>query len=70
MPGVYRPTTLIDVLSTLNEGLLPPVEATDSSGQGVFAEIDETLLLADSMTTSVGAPVAWDAGVWGGGQWS
>lgn len=70
MPGVYRPTTLIDVLSTLNQGLLPPVQADDQNTQGVFIEDDETIALADSMTTTVAAPAGWDAGVWGGTQWS
>jgi hypothetical protein len=70
MPGVYRPTTLIDVLSTLNQGLLPPVQATDTTQLGVFAEIDETIPMADSMTTNVAAPATWDNGVWGATTWS
>lgn len=69
MPGVFRPATLIDVLSVLNDqGTL-----TDTSnvvtGLGSFAEADETVPFTASATGTVAAPATWDNGVWGATQW-
>lgn len=74
MPGVLRPYTLVDVLSTINS----------QNGQGSMgnpttltvplssiAEADETVVSADSafVSTQTGAAL-WDQGVWSAGTWS
>jgi len=69
MSGVVRPTTLIDVLATINQNSLPPVQADDTTAQGVFVEADEAMTLADSMTTTVATPAGWDGGLWGSTCW-
>lgn len=74
MPGVLRPYTLVDVLSTIN----------DQSGAGsqgsataltvplsTIAEADETTASSDSAfaSTQTGG-ILWDQGVWSAGTWS
>ena len=67
MPGVNRPTTLTDVLGTLNQ------QSTATSdmltGLASFAEADETAAMADSMTATAQAPPGWDQTTWGAFVW-
>jgi hypothetical protein len=64
MPGVYRPYTWVDILGSLN-GQNSSTADTSTTGVGAIAEVDETLVIADSATTLVAAPAGWDMQVWG-----
>jgi hypothetical protein len=68
MPGVYRPYTLADILGVLS-GQTDNLTDTSTTGLGYFAEVDETLVVGDSYTTTVAAPTGWDQGTWGCVQW-
>lgn len=70
MPGVYRPYTIVDVLGTINTQANAPTGDYIISSQGFFAETDEEFRTTDSMTTTVQASPAWDAGVWGSFSWT
>lgn len=71
MPGVLRPYTLADVLGTINGQQAQQGQAAQIvTGVGFFAEANETVPLADSMTTTVQALPGWDGGVWGALSWS
>lgn len=72
MPGVYRPSTLADVINVLNGG-------NDSSGAGqgssvtglsYFTEVDEAMPLADTVTASAQANATWNSATWGAFGWS
>lgn len=70
MPGVFRPYTLVDVLGTLNQQIAQQQGGSVSvNGFGDFAEIDETSVYTDSVTTSVQVNPTWDNGTWGGISW-
>lgn len=69
MPGAFRPFTLVDVLSTLNDQSTVVDSTLIDAGLGLFSEVDETVPLADSMTTTVQAPPTWDSGCWGSTSW-
>ena len=69
MPGVFRPYTLVDILGTLNDQTGQQQGSQTVNGLGQFAEDDEQMLLGDSMTATVQANPAWDAGVWGAVGW-
>ena len=68
MPGVYRPYTLTDDLGTIQDQAQGNTD-TSVSGVGSFAEDDEQMTLADSVTGTVQANPAWDAGTWNGFVW-
>lgn len=74
MPGVIRPYTLTDVLSTINQSAQTG-GATVGVSSTVFAAIAETdesipaTSMADSATTTAATPAGWEQGVWGGIQW-
>jgi hypothetical protein len=63
VPGVYRPYTWVDILGSLN-GQNSSSADTSTSGVGAIAEVDETLVIADSAVTLVAAPAGWDQQVW------
>jgi hypothetical protein len=42
---------------------------TAVSGVGYFAEVDESMSMADSASVTTGSIPDWDSGVWGAGQW-
>jgi hypothetical protein len=69
MPGVFRPYTLIDVLGQIQQQAIGDTD-TSVSGVGYFAEADETMALADSVTATAGANPAWGGGTWGAVVWS
>jgi hypothetical protein len=71
MPGVYRPYTLVDILSTLNNQSGGSMVGSDQiiSGLGFFAETDEGMTFTDSMITTVQANPAYDNGEWGSVTW-
>lgn len=68
MPGVNRPTTLTDVLGTLNQ------QSTATSdmltGLAAFAETDETAAVTDSATVTAQPPPGWDQSTWGAFAWA
>lgn len=70
MPGVFRPYTLLDVLSALNDQSSGQM-GSDSiiNGLGFFAETDEATTFGDSMATTVQLNSVYDAGVWGALTW-
>ncbi|MHA6764675.1 hypothetical protein [Streptacidiphilus sp. PAMC 29251] len=69
MPGVVRPTTIVDVLGALN---LQNQDQTGDliNGFGDFAETDEQATIADSATVTHQANPAWDAATWGSVVWA
>jgi hypothetical protein len=67
MPGVYRPTTLVDVLRTITQG--NSASAGTFTGLAQFAEADETTTITGTVTTSVQTPAGWDQGTWGTTVW-
>jgi hypothetical protein len=68
MPGVVRPTTIVDVLGTLNQ---QNAEQTGDliNGFGDFAETDEQSTITDSATVTHSAPPGWDLATWGSCVW-
>lgn len=71
MPGIVRPYTLLDVLSTINDQLgQQAASSTSITGIGYFGEADEMLMLSDSVTGVVGSPPGWDGGNWGAIVWA
>jgi hypothetical protein len=69
MPGVFRPTSLADVLGTIQQQAQGDTD-TSVSGVGYFAEAAETAASADSATAAAGTNPAYDAGTWGAVVWS
>jgi hypothetical protein len=69
MPGVFRPYTLADVLGSIQQQALGDT-ATSVSGVGYFAEADESVPLADSVTGTAQLPSTWDNGEWGQFSWA
>lgn len=73
MPGVLRPYTLVDVLSTIynqnGQGALGGTQALTVPLSAV-AEADETATAADSAFATSQANVTWDGGVWNAASWS
>lgn len=71
MPGVLRPYSLADVLGTLNTQSSASTATTGTiTGVGFFAEADESMPMADTVTGSAAVPATWDHGVWGATVWS
>lgn len=74
MPGVLRPYTLVDVLSTIND------QSGLGSGQNSstvltvplsdVGEVDETTATSDSAFGAVSVATTWNEGVWNAGYWS
>lgn len=69
MAGVVRPTTIVDVLGTLNQ------QNSDQTGDlvngfGDFVETDEQATLADSAVITHSARPGWDQSTWGACTWS
>jgi hypothetical protein len=69
VPGVFRPSTLADVLGTLQQQAIGDT-GTSVSGVGYFAEDDEMMAMADSATGSIGTNPTWGNGEWGSVTWS
>lgn len=69
MPGVVRPTTLIDVLGTLNQQNQQQ-QGDLVNGFGDFVETDEHATITDSATVTHSAPPAWDNSTWGAFVWA
>jgi hypothetical protein len=69
VPGVFRPSTLADVLGVIQQQAIGNTD-TSVSGVGAIAEADDTMAAADSATATAQALPAWDAGTWGGFSWS
>lgn len=67
--GVGRPTTLVDILGTLNQQSQQQT-ADVSDGLGDFAETDEQATIADSATVTHSAPPGWDQSTWGAFVWA
>jgi hypothetical protein len=69
MPGVNRPTTLVDVLGTINQ---QQQQQTGDliDGFGDFVETDEQVTLADSAVVTHSAPPGWGQATWGACVWS
>jgi hypothetical protein len=63
VPGIYRAYTWADILGSLY-GQNTSTADTSTSGVGAIAEVDETLVIADSAATLVAAPAGWDQQVW------
>jgi flagellar basal body L-ring protein FlgH len=69
VPGVFRPSTLADVLNTIQQQAIGDTD-TSVSGVGYIAEADESVTCADSATLTVQGNPAWQAGYWGSVVWS
>jgi flagellar basal body L-ring protein FlgH len=69
VPGVFRPSTLADVLNTIQQQAIGDTD-TSVSGVGYFAEADETMTLADSATATTQINPTWGNGYWGSVAWS
>jgi hypothetical protein len=69
VPGVFRPSSLTDVLNVIQQQAIGDTD-TSVSGVGGFAEADDQMTAADSVTATAQALPAWDSGVWGGLSWS
>lgn len=68
MAGVIRPTTIVDVLGTLNQ------QSSQQTGDmvngfGDFVETEEQGTLADSAVVTHSAPPGWDQSTWGNCIW-
>lgn len=70
MPGVVRPTTIIDVLGTLNQQNQDQSGSDLVNGFGDFVETGEQATMADSATVTHSAPPGWDQSTWGACIWS
>lgn len=72
MPGVLRPYTLVDVLSTINNqngvGNTNPTVLTVPLSE--VGEVDEAATMGDSAFASSQTNITWDQGVWSAGSWS
>jgi len=70
MPGVFRPNNLVDVLGALNQQTTGLVGSQATvNGLGQFGEVNETMTLTDTVTTSLQTPAVWDSGQWGSFTW-
>lgn len=74
MPGVVRPYTIVDILSTIygaatgnQSGVSTTAPTTPIS---LVGEADEPLTVADTATGITRTPPGWDQEVWGAFQWS
>lgn len=69
MPGVVRPTTIVDVLGTINQ---QSQQQTGDliNGFGDFVETAEQATIADSATVTHSAPPGWDQSTWGAFAWA
>jgi hypothetical protein len=67
MPGVFRPTTLTDVLGTLNQQSTATSDVIN--GLAAFAEADEVAVVTDSVAASTQTAPVWDATTWGCAVW-
>lgn len=74
MPGVLRPYTLVDVLSTIYNqngvGSLGNTGTALTVPLSTVAEADEVATAADSAFAASQANLTWDQGVWSAGTWS
>lgn len=70
--GVFRPYTLVDVLGTMNQQITDVSGAQTVTGFGTFAEADEGMIAADSMTSvlKTASAATWDSVTWGTFTWS
>lgn len=68
--GVGRPTTLVDILGTLNQQSQQQTGTDAFDGLGDFAETDEQATVADSATVTHQVTPTWDAGTWGTVLWA
>lgn len=75
MPGVIRPYTLTDVLSTITGQAGQAGSATigaNSTTFGIVAEADESIpagSMADTAATIPAVPAPWDRAIWGMTSW-
>lgn len=69
MPGVFRPSTLADVLNTIQQQAIGNTD-TSVSGVGYIAEADDQMAMADSATATAGTNPTWNNGTWGAVTWS
>lgn len=69
MPGVFRPSTLADVLNTIQQQAIGDTD-TSVSGVGYIAEADDQMTMADSATATAQTNPTWNNGYWGSVSWS
>lgn len=69
MPGVFRPSTLADVLNTIQQQAIGDTD-TSVSGVGYFAEVDDSVTPADTVTATTQTNPTWGNGEWGSVTWS
>jgi hypothetical protein len=69
VPGVFRPSTLADVLGVIQQQAIGDTD-TSVSGVGYIAEADDTVTMADSATATAQANPTWGNGCWGACVWS
>lgn len=74
MPGVLRPYTLVDVLSTIynqnGQGNTGSSATALTVPLSAVAEADETATMGDTAFAASQTNITWDQGVWSAGTWS
>jgi hypothetical protein len=67
--GVFRPTTLPDLLGAMNQ---QSTQSTDDVVNGLagFAEVDETATVSGAMTATAQTPPGWGGSTWGAFAWA
>jgi hypothetical protein len=68
VPGVFRPSTLTDVLNVIQQQAIGDTD-TSVSGVGAFAEADDAMTSADSVTATAQANPDWNGSTWGCAIW-
>lgn len=68
--GVFRPTTLPDLLGALNSQSSTDNSAQQINGLAGFAEVDESATVSGSMTATAQVPSGWDQTLWGSATWA
>lgn len=71
MPGVVRPYTLVDVLSTIynQTGQLSQQINGTSGSIGIVGEVEDTSTSADASFGVVSSNLGWDQGGWNAVSW-
>jgi hypothetical protein len=71
MPGVVRPYTLVDVLSTIyNQTSTLSQQLNGTAGSiGIIGEADEPITSGDSAVSGVSSNLGWDQGSFNAVSW-
>jgi hypothetical protein len=70
LPGVLRPYTLVDVLSTIYNQNGQGNTGSSATALTVPLSADETATMGDTAFAASQTNITWDQGVWSAGTWS